>query len=118
MHPMQLSSVDLNSLVVLDALLQTESVRDAARRVGLSPSATSHALSRLRELFGDALFVRAGRRLVPTARAERLKVDLRQLLEATEGLLQGHSEFSARRLARSFTLSVTDYLELLLLPEA
>ena len=51
MHSMQLSSFDLNLLVVLDALLQTRSVKEAATRVALSPSACSHALGRLRDLF-------------------------------------------------------------------
>lgn len=51
--PLKLSSIDLNLLVVLDALLQEPSVTKAGKRVGLSQPATSHALARLRELFGD-----------------------------------------------------------------
>ena len=50
LHEMQLSAVDMNLLVVLGALLETGSVKGAASRLGLSPSATSHALGRLREL--------------------------------------------------------------------
>ena len=56
-HPVNLSSVDLNLLVVLEALLAEGSVTRAAKRVGLSQPATSHALGRLRTLLGDPLFV-------------------------------------------------------------
>jgi len=61
-----LRHVDLNLLVALDALLERQSVTGAAARMGLSPPATSHALSRLRALLGDPLLVRAGRSMVLT----------------------------------------------------
>lgn len=57
-HEPKLSALDLNLLVVLAALLEERHVTRAARRVGLSQSATSHALSRLRELYRDPLLVR------------------------------------------------------------
>ena len=53
MHSMQLRNIDLNQLVVLDALLRERSVKAAALQLALSPSATSHALARLRELLRD-----------------------------------------------------------------
>ena len=58
---------DFNLLVTLDVLLSEGSVAKAARRLRLSPSAMSRALSRLREVTGDPLLVRAGRALVPDA---------------------------------------------------
>src|SRR6266478_9178059 len=66
---------DLNLLRTLDALLAAGSVTGAAERLHLSVPATSHALARLRELTGDPLLVRAGRRLVPTPRAVALRED-------------------------------------------
>ena len=67
---------DLNLLVPLDVLLAEGSVAAAARRLGLSPSATSRALTRLREVTGDPLLVRAGRKMVPTPRALELREEL------------------------------------------
>ena len=71
-HSTQLSSIDLNLLVALRALLNERHVTRAASRLGLSQSATSHALSRLRELYEDPLLVRSGRVLQLTPRAARL----------------------------------------------
>ncbi len=60
MHGMHIAGMDLNLIVVLHALLSERSVSRAAKRIGLSQSATSHALARLRGLLKDPLFVRAG----------------------------------------------------------
>src|SRR5690606_18483551 len=67
---MQLSGIDLTLLVVLDALLQERSVSRAAQRVGLSASAMSHALARLRDVLDDPILIRSGREMVPSPRAE------------------------------------------------
>lgn len=61
-----MDNVDLNLLVALDTLLAEGSVTGAARRLGLSSSAMSRTLTRLRSVTGDPLLVRAGRGLVPT----------------------------------------------------
>jgi len=63
---------DLNLLVAFDALVAERSVTRAARRVGIGQPAMSHALSRLRELFGDPLFVRTTDKMRPTTRALEL----------------------------------------------
>lgn len=65
---------DFNLLITLDALLEEGSVAGAARRLGLSASAMSRALARLRETTGDPLLVRAGRGLIPTPRAQILRM--------------------------------------------
>lgn len=70
---MHLKEVDANLLVTLDALLVDASVTRAAERLGRSASAISHALAKLREIFNDELFVRAGQRLVPTAKRWSLR---------------------------------------------
>ncbi|MEZ4433755.1 MAG: LysR family transcriptional regulator, partial [bacterium] len=64
---------DLAALATLDALLQEGSVSGAARRLGLSTPAVSHALARLRDRLADPLLVRAGRGMVLTPRAQALK---------------------------------------------
>src|SRR4026208_1823636 len=69
---MHLREIDANLLVTLDALLVDASVTRAAERLGRSASAISHALAKLREIFADELFVRAGQRLGPAAKAQGL----------------------------------------------
>lgn len=112
---MQLSAIDTNLLVVLDALLQEAHVGRASRRVALSPSATSHALARLRELLGDPLLVRAGRRLVLTPRATELAPQVRQLMEQMERILRPPETFQPAKLERTFSLLTTDHIEFVLL---
>jgi DNA-binding transcriptional LysR family regulator len=73
-------SLDLNLLETLDALLQEQSVTGAARRVGLSTPAMSHALARLRSTLGDEVLVRAGRDMVPTDRARAMKDEVHAAL--------------------------------------
>lgn len=84
---MHLRSVDLNLLVILDALLDEAHVTRAAQRLGLSQPATSSALERCRHLFGDPLLERSGAGMRLTARAEGLKAPLRAVLEETRSLL-------------------------------
>ena len=114
---MHLSAVDLNLLVVLDALLETQSIKDASRRLALSPSATSHALARLRMQFEDELLTRAGKRMVPTARALRLRVPLRSLLDGAQTLLQSDDGVKdPADLKRTFVMGAHDFFELVTLP--
>ena len=109
---MQLSSIDLNLLVVLDAILQTGSVKEASREVALSPSATSHALARLRELFDDPLLIRAGRTMVLSTRAEQLKPRVREALDRVQGVFTSGQRVDPATLQREFTVVTTDYGEL------
>ncbi|WP_347268498.1 LysR family transcriptional regulator [Paracoccus sp. (in: a-proteobacteria)] len=95
---------DLNLLVTLDVLLSEGSVAGAARRLRLSPSAMSRALARLREVTGDPLLVRAGRRLVPTPRAIELRGQVGPLVEAAKGVLRPAEALDLSRLSRRFTL--------------
>lgn len=117
MHGMQLRAIDLNLLVVLDAILETNSVKGAADRLALTPSATSHALSRLRDVLEDPILVRAGRRMVPSPRVERIRTELRALLEGVERVLEAGREFDPASLNRTFRIVGTDYVELELVPE-
>lgn len=95
---------DLNLLVTLDVLLTEGSVAGAARRLGLSASAMSRALARLREVTGDQLLVRAGRGLVPTPRALALREEVGALVDGARSVLHPAEQLDLARLERRFTL--------------
>ncbi|HEU4405774.1 MAG TPA: LysR family transcriptional regulator [Polyangiaceae bacterium] len=101
---------DLGLFVTLDALLQEGSVTGAARRLGLSTPAMSHALARIRERFGDPMLVRAGRRMVLTPRAEALRPAVRDLVSEAGRLLRPDGPFDARSLEQSFVVHATDHV--------
>ena len=103
-----MSTPDLNLLVTLDALLAEGSVAGAARRLRLSPSAMSRALSRLREATGDPLLVRAGRGLVPTPRALELRERIGPLVQEAQSVLRPARKLNLKRLVRTFTLRTSD----------
>ncbi len=110
MHPIDIASIDLNLLVALDALLAEQQVTRAARRVGRTQSSMSHALSRLRELFGDPLLVRSGRGMVLTRRAEALREPLSRALAELARIVRDEGPFDAARSTRTFVLSCPDLL--------
>jgi DNA-binding transcriptional LysR family regulator len=113
---MNLSSLDLNLLRVLDALLQTGSTVRAAEVIGLSQPAVSAALGRLRATLDDPLFVRQGQRLEPTEYARNLAAPLRETLDQIERLLAVPAAFDPKEATRSFTLSGSDFFADMLLP--
>jgi len=113
---MHLRELDANLIVILDALLIDASVTKAAERLGRSPSAVSHALARLREVFDDPLFVRAGQRLVPTSRATQLAPTVHIIVSGLEGLLYREDAFDPQAHQRSFALACSDLFELTALP--
>ena len=99
-----MSRPDLNLLFTLDVLLAEGSVARAARRLGLSPSAMSRALARLREATGDPLLVRAGRGLVPSPRAIELREQVNQLVHDAQAALRPANMLDLGQLERTFTL--------------
>jgi len=99
---------DLNLLLTLDVLLAEGNVARAARRLGLSASAMSRSLARLRETTGDPLLVRAGRGLVPTPRALELRERTGPALREAESLLRPAERLDLARLERTFTLRTRD----------
>jgi DNA-binding transcriptional LysR family regulator len=99
-----MSIPDLNLLVTLDVLLTEGSVARAAKRLRLSPSAMSRALTRVRAATGDPLLVRAGRLLVPTPRARELRERVSQLVQDAEAVLRQAEKLDLTRLIRTFTI--------------
>ncbi|OKH89375.1 LysR substrate-binding domain-containing protein [Thalassospira sp. TSL5-1] len=110
-----LSAIDLNLLVVLDALLAEQHVSRAALRLNKSQPAVSHALGRLRLLLDDPLLVRRGGKLVATPFARSLAPELAAILGQLQELLKtpGFDPATARR---TFRLAMSDYGAALLLP--
>jgi DNA-binding transcriptional LysR family regulator len=116
MHGMNLDALDLNLLRVLDALLTERHVTRAAKRLGLSQPAASHALARLREALGDPLFVRTPRGLVPTARASQLAAPLRSALTTLEHAVAGGAGFDPSTAKRTFHIATIDYGSFVVVP--
>ena len=104
-----MDDVDLNLLVALDALLTEGGVTGAARRLGLSASAMSRTLTRLRSATGDPLLVRAGRGLVPTPYAAELRERVHALSRDALAVLRPHaSQIDIASLERTFTIRANE----------
>ena len=103
-----IKSMDLNLLKALDALLDERNVTRAAARLGLTQPALSGMLTRLRESFGDPLFARSQRGIVPTQRALDLGMPVKQVLAEIDALLQPPS-FNPATAQLTFSIAATDY---------
>lgn len=107
---------DLNLLVVLEALFTEQgNVTRAAQRIGLSQSAMSHALNRLREMLGDPLFVKRGQRMQATARATTLAPVISAWLEQIREQLNP-PVFDPAMVQQEINIAIHEHLERLLLP--
>ncbi len=111
-----ISELDLNLLLVFDAIWRRNSVSRAADDVGLSQPAVSNALRRLRAQFGDQLFVRIGKEMAPTPLAEELGAVIPSALAQIRAGLQRRRDFDPRREAATYTLIMTDIGEIVFLP--
>jgi DNA-binding transcriptional LysR family regulator len=114
-QPQRLLEIDGRMLRTFLAVLETGSVTAAADRLGLTQSAVSHALERLRAVLGEPLFVKSGRGIAATSRAQSLAAPARRLLEDLERLARG-PRFVARDTALVLTVAANDFQRDLLLP--
>jgi DNA-binding transcriptional LysR family regulator len=114
---MNFEQLDLNLLVALDALLSEMNITEAGRRVYLTQSAMSGALSRLREYFGDELLVQVGRKMVPTPLGESLAAPVREILLQIKSTLNTRPGFDPANSRRRFTIMMSDYVSTVLMPE-
>lgn len=112
---MRFKRLDLNLLVVLDALLRECSVTRAARELNLSQPAMSAALARLREYFNDDILVAEGRRMVPTAHARNLAPMVARALTDIESLIVVAAVFDPATSERNFRICASDYVAVVLL---
>jgi len=114
---MHFHQLDLNLLVALDALLVERNITEAGKRVHLTQSAMSGALSRLREYFGDELLVQVGRKMLPTPLAENLSGPVRDILLKVKETLATSPAFDPSISTRQFSLMMSDYVSTVLMPE-
>lgn len=113
---MHIRDLDLNLLRVFDAVHRHRHVSRAGEELGLSQPAVSHALTRLRLLLRDALFVRSGTGMRPTPRADQLAVAVATALETLERALLEAEVFDPRRSSKTFRLHMSDMGEGVFLP--
>jgi DNA-binding transcriptional LysR family regulator len=116
MQRINLRAVDLNLLVVFDAVMAERSVTRASERLHLTQPAVSHALSRLRALFKDALFVRTPLGLEPTPLASRFAARVSGVLSEIGAILTPGEGFDPATSDRRFTIGMSDYAAFILMP--
>lgn len=114
---MKLHTIDLNLLVVLDALLDERSVTRAGVRLGLSQPATSHALARLRDMLDDPVLVRSGRSMIPTPKAEAMRSRVSALLDEARELVVLGRDFEPSTTKMTFRVAADDYASVTRIPE-
>lgn len=113
---MNISAIDLNLLVAFHAMLEHRNVTRAGEAIGLSQPAMSSAVRRLRLLFEDPLFIRAGLEMKPTPRALQLDMAIRQVIQTVQSEILQPARFDARSSTRTFTLLMPDIAEANFLP--
>jgi DNA-binding transcriptional LysR family regulator len=113
---MDIERIDLNLLVVFSTIFNEGGITPAGKKLHLSQSAVSHALSRLREVFDDPLFVRSGQVMQPTPTARNLYQRVQPLLNNLQQPLNDFSSFDPALSERSFTIGVREQVESVVLP--
>jgi DNA-binding transcriptional LysR family regulator len=109
----RLGALDLNLLVVFDAIMRDRSVTRAGQRLNLSQPAMSHALTRLRHMLKDELFVRSPNGMVPTPRAEQLATPIRIALDGLQQSLEP-DQFEPEKAVANFRIAVDNYAAIVL----
>jgi DNA-binding transcriptional LysR family regulator len=113
---MDINKVDLNLLRVFSAMLQHQNVTRAGQAIGLSQPAMSTALSRLRELFDEPLFVRSAGGMKPTPRALDLAEPVQRVLDVIRSDIMQPARFDPAASDRTFSISTADIGEIVILP--
>lgn len=113
---MDLRNVDLRLLETLEAIHRAGSITGAAEELNLSQPAISHALKKMRRVFGDQLFVRAATGVNPTPLADQLAASSRRIQSLVRAELNAALQFDPATLSRTFSLCMTDAGEMVLLP--
>src|SRR5579871_3551373 len=111
---LQIRKLDGGLLLVFRELLARRQASAVARHLGLSPSSISHALTRLRDLFGDPLFIRRSHGLEPTRRALELSPRIEALVEAIGQSVSGEPAFDPAVSRRRFRIACADPIESLI----
>jgi len=109
-------AIDLNLLVVFNALVEEKSVSKAADKLNIGQSAMSHSLSRLRDLLSDPLFERQGHIMVPSQKAIELTPVIASILNQISKQILRTGTFEPKEFNSTFKIGLTDYAELLFAP--
>lgn len=117
MNRNDLRRVDLNLLIVFETLMHERSVTRAAEKLFLGQPAISAALSRLRNLFDDPLFVRTGRSMEPSARAMEIFALLSPALDSISTAVSRAADFDPATSTAVFRIGLSDDAEFALLPQ-
>ncbi len=115
---MRFHRLDLNLLVVLDALIAERNVSRAAERLNLTQPAISNSLAKLRQHFQDDLLVKMGRQMVPTPLAESLREPVREALVGLQAIAESRPSFDPATVEKIFDIVASDYVVATLLPAA
>jgi DNA-binding transcriptional LysR family regulator len=116
LNEIDLSRIDLNLLVLFEAVLQERHVGRAAARLNLSPSAVSHGLGRLRRLLHDPLFLRNPKGVAPTARALAVADPVAEILRRIRQVVAGAERFDPAASTRRFIIGAPDGISAVILP--
>lgn len=111
-----LAALDANLLVALDALVQESNVTRAARRVGITQSAMSQTLGRLRRQFDDPILVKVGRTMEPSPFARRISGRLHAAIGELEAVVRDRPTFDPNTATHRFVIATVDYLAMLHVP--
>src|SRR5580692_7764071 len=109
------NTFDLNLMIVFDTVMQEKNLTRTGQRLGLSQSAVSHALARLRHMLKDDLFVRTPEGMLPTPRAERMFGPIHQALQEMRVTLEA-DEFEPSQASRTFTIAANNYAARAIIP--
>ena len=112
---MNIALVDLNLLIVFDAVMREKHVTKAAKRIGMTQPAVSNALNRLRYIAEDDLFIRSPNGVVPTARALELGPSIRQAINLVENAFDPKS-FNPKNSFDEFNIAISNYTASILFP--
>jgi DNA-binding transcriptional LysR family regulator len=118
LNEINLARIDLNLLVLFEAVLETRHIGRAADRLHLSASAVSHGLARLRRVLNDPLFLKHPKGVVPTERAAALAEPVARILAEVRELVGSADPFDPRRSSRRFTIGAPDGIAAVALPSA
>ena len=113
---MQIAALHLTQLQLVEALVRNGNLTDAAKQIGLTQPAASHALARLRRELQDPIFVRTSEGMRPTPYGTRLAAAVHEALQVLRDGLERHQDFEARDSKRTFNIFMSDIGQLLYLP--
>ncbi len=114
---MNLREVDLNFLVIFEAIYQERNQSRAGKRLNMSQPAVSYSLNKLRSIFSDQLFVKTAEGMQPTQRAEELAPLIHGVINQLKSIYSEFSKFESTSSKRIFRLSMSDYSEFVILPK-